>query len=208
MKRKGWLLAIGFAISANVAGRLEACNDDLALLDRLASDLTACDSEEDIERLESGLREKGWLPAAPAPRTARRKAGGGKRAGPGLSIPCGDYEILVGKKDVDNDRITFGVARGNDWWLHPLHVAGPHVLIRPGGPEPPPREVVIDAGQLALYFSRLRRSGKGDVMLTQKKYIRRAKGSKPGSVVCQRYSTVYVEIDEERVQEMLKRSGG
>lgn len=189
------------------ANRLDVCRADLALLDRLAAELSDVVDEEVLDEVETALGAKGWLDS----RRPRRRTGGGaatsKRTGPGLTIPRGDYEIVVGRKDVDNDAITFRLAKGNDWWLHPLHVAGPHVLIRPGGQEQPPREVVMDAGQLALYFSKLKRSGKGDVMLTQRKYIQRAKGAKPGSVICRRYSTLFVKIDVDRVQELLGKQG-
>ncbi|MFC1890671.1 NFACT RNA binding domain-containing protein, partial [Thermodesulfobacteriota bacterium] len=173
----------------------------------LAAELSGIADEEVLKGVESALRAKGWLDARPSRPAAGRSSGAPKRPGPGLTIPRGDFEIIVGRKDVDNDAITFRIARGNDWWLHPLHMAGPHVLIRPGGQVQPPREVVMDAGQLALYFSKLRRSGKGDVMLTQRKYIQRAKGAKPGSVICRRYSTLFVKIDVDRVRTLLEMGG-
>ena len=189
---------------AHHAKRLDDCRADLALLDRLAAELSGVADEEVLDGVEAALGARGWLDSRRHRRAAGRGVGTPKRSSPGLTIPRGDFEIVVGRKDADNDAITFRLAKGNDWWLHPLHVAGPHVLIRPGGQEQPPREVVMDAGQLALYFSKLKRSGKGDVMLTQRKYIQRAKGAKPGSVICRRYSTLFVKIDVDRVRALLE----
>ena len=39
------------------------------------------------------------------------------------------FEVLVGKGDTENDRLTFGVAEPNDVWMHVAGCPGSHVVV-------------------------------------------------------------------------------
>ena len=40
------------------------------------------------------------------------------------------FEVLVGKGDSDNDRLTFRVGEPHDLWLHVSGTPGSHVIVR------------------------------------------------------------------------------
>jgi predicted ribosome quality control (RQC) complex YloA/Tae2 family protein len=110
------------------------------------------------------------------------------------------FEVLVGKGDAENDRLTFGVAAPHDLWLHVAGPAGSHVVIR--NPEEQaleeiPRPVVELAAQLAAWHSKARGSrGKVEVHLCRVADVRKRKGAPAGEVLLKRWSPIKVYARE------------
>ena len=89
-------------------------------------------------------------------------------------------EILVGKNNLQNDQLTLRTARKTDTWLHAKNIPGSHVIIR--SPEPS-EETLLEAAELAAYFSKYRHSAQVPVDYVQVKHIRKPNGAKPGYVI-------------------------
>lgn len=108
------------------------------------------------------------------------------------------FEVLVGKGDADNDRLTFGVAEPRDLWLHVAGPAGSHVVVRkPADLDEIPREVVEKAAQLAAWHSRARGSrGKVEVHVCRVSDVRKPRGFPPGKVLLKRWEAVKVYARE------------
>ena len=104
------------------------------------------------------------------------------------------FEILVGKGDAANDRLTFGVAAPRDLWLHVAGPAGSHVVVRnPDELEEVPRPVVEQAAQLAAWHSKARGSrGKVEVHVCRVADVRKPRGSPPGQVLLKRWDAIKV----------------
>ena len=69
------------------------------------------------------------------------------------------FEILVGKGDVQNDRLTFDIAEPEDFWLHVVNVPGSHVVVRnPDQLAELPPDVLQHAARLAAWHSKARGS--------------------------------------------------
>ena len=104
------------------------------------------------------------------------------------------FEILVGKGDQDNDRLTFGVAEPSDFWLHVAGPAGSHVIVRnPLGLAELPRTVAARAAELAAWHSKARGArGKVEVHLCRVADVRKPKGFAPGQVLLKRWEAVKV----------------
>lgn len=102
-------------------------------------------------------------------------------------------EILVGKAAVDNDLLTFRVARPNDWWLHAAGYAGSHVVVRAVHGSDVPRHVLERAAQLAAFHSKAREArGKIAVHLCRAGDVRKRRGAPAGQVELTRYETLKV----------------
>ncbi|MHB1169195.1 MAG: NFACT RNA binding domain-containing protein [Longimicrobiales bacterium] len=102
-------------------------------------------------------------------------------------------EILVGKAAVDNDLLTFRVARPNDWWLHAAGYAGSHVVVRAVHGSDVPRHVLERAAQLAAFHSKAREArGKIAVHLCRAGDVRKRRGAAAGQVELTRYDTLKV----------------
>lgn len=106
------------------------------------------------------------------------------------------FEILVGKGAKENDRLTFRVAKGGDFWLHASGYAGSHVVIvNPDGLDAPPREVLEHAAQLAAFHSKAREArGKIDVHWCRAADVRKPRGFPPGMVQLKDHQIVKVYV--------------
>ncbi len=107
--------------------------------------------------------------------------------------------IWVGKTAKNNDLLTFHHANGSDWWLHAHDYPGSHVVIhhlKKG--EQPDHETLLDAAELALRFSKAKDThDKGEVTLTQVKFLNRVKGC-PGKVQVSKHSVMHIRLDPHR----------
>ncbi len=72
-------------------------------------------------------------------------------------------------------------AAPDDLWLHVHGVPGAHVIIKSAG-RPVPDPVIQRAASLAAYYSSARSERRALVDVTQRKYVRKIKGGKPGMV--------------------------
>lgn len=112
-------------------------------------------------------------------------------------------EILVGRSAKDNDALTFKVARGSDIFLHARDVPGSHVILCHRKKGPPHPEALLDAATLAAWLSKLREDSVVDVLWTEKKHVRKVKGS-PGLVQTAATRNVAVRRDPQRVERLYK----
>ena len=70
----------------------------------------------------------------------------------------------------------------------------------------PPAETIRDAAVLALLYSDLKKSGKGEVIYTRRKYVRKVKGHPPGTVTVTQEKAVWVTLDRIRLEALKERS--
>ena len=92
-------------------------------------------------------------------------------------------------------------ARKTDTWLHAKNIPGSHVIIRSAEPS---EETLLEAAELAAYFSKYRYSAQVPVDYVQVKHIRKPNGAKPGYVIYENQKTLYV-TPEESILERLKK---
>ncbi len=93
------------------------------------------------------------------------------------------FEVLVGRNNRQNDRLTFRTAGDYDLWFHTQEIPGSHVLLRlePGTvPDTTDLEFVAN---LAAFHSRGRYSEQVPVVYTEPKHVYKPKGAKPGMIV-------------------------
>jgi predicted ribosome quality control (RQC) complex YloA/Tae2 family protein len=104
------------------------------------------------------------------------------------------FEILVGKGDAENDRLTFGIAEPRDFWLHVSGPAGSHVVVRnPDALEELPRPVIERAAELAAWHSKARGArGKVEVHVCRVADVKKPRGFAPGEVLLRRWDAVRV----------------
>ena len=133
--------------------------------------------------------------------SARARTGGSKEAvqkipGTRRYLSSDGFEILVGRTAQNNDQLTFKVAKPNDLWLHAADYGGSHVVVRNSTKKPIPHPTLIEAAQLAAYFSQAKKDPKVDVHYTERKFVSKVKSGKPGLVRLQRFKNILVEPKE------------
>lgn len=92
------------------------------------------------------------------------------------------WEVLAGRTDTDNDRLSLKTARPDDWWFHVRGMSGSHVLLRSQKGVEPGREVLKQAAAIAAYHSKARNGGTTAVSCTRARYVSKPRGAKPGTV--------------------------
>ncbi len=117
-----------------------------------------------------------------------------------------NVKIWVGKSAKYNEKLTFQLANGRDWWLHVRGYPGSHVLIRHNKDQPPDPETLKDAMQLALFYSKARPQGEAEVCWTQRKYVTRLGKGKTGQVQISQQKTAWVQFDSARYRALQERS--
>jgi predicted ribosome quality control (RQC) complex YloA/Tae2 family protein len=107
----------------------------------------------------------------------------------------GDWEVLAGKTDVDNDFLSLKMAKPNDYWFHVRGMPGSHVILRAKPNEEPDRETLKRAAAVAAFHSKARNGGVVTVSCTMARYVTKNKGAKPGSVWIRKKSVFKVRPD-------------
>jgi predicted ribosome quality control (RQC) complex YloA/Tae2 family protein len=121
---------------------------------------------------------------------------------PGLSFRRKDWLIIVGRDAAENDALLRRHVKGNDMWLHVRDFPGSYVFIKQRSGKTVPLEILLDAGNLAIFYSKGRNNGEGDLFYTQVKYLRRAKNGPKGLVIPTQEKNLHVKIDEKRLKEL------
>lgn len=107
-----------------------------------------------------------------------------------------NYQIFYGRNNIENDNLTFKVADKNDIWLHSKNIPGSHVIIKCDNLTD---EILLHGAQIAAYYSKAILGDKVSVDYTQKRYINKPKGAKPGFVTYVNEKNLTVEkIDIEK----------
>ncbi|KRL15872.1 fibronectin-binding domain protein [Lentilactobacillus rapi DSM 19907 = JCM 15042] len=110
-------------------------------------------------------------------------------------------EILVGKNNLQNERLTMHTADKRETWLHTKNIPGSHVIVRSFNPS---EQTLTEAANLAAYFSKARNSAKVPVDYTKVKHIRKPNGAKPGFVIYDSQQTLFIDPSEDIVNKLRK----
>lgn len=155
-------------------------------------------SPKDIEEIREELMDGGYI--------KKKQTKGNKKNKPAKVVLekyiSGDgTEILVGKNNIQNEYLTNRTAARDDVWLHTKDIPGSHVVIRNDSPSD---ETILEAANLAAYFSKAKSSSSVPVDYTKIRHVKKPNGSKPGFVIYDNQQTVYVTPDPDLVLKLRK----
>lgn len=170
--------------------QIEKGEEELQYLESVFDALTRAVTENDIIQLRLELQEQGYI------RTVTKK-GKPPKALPPLEYKSTDgFSILVGRNNVQNDKLSLKFAEKSDMWLHTQGITGSHVLICTDGATPPDK-TIEEAAIIAAVNSKGRSSNLVPVDYCLAKYVKKPVGAKPGKVIFSNYSTAFVKPDAE-----------
>jgi len=172
-----------------IQSRIETVKREIAALTSKQDELERVIATRD----EAALDKISEPPAVASGRKRRRDQ---KIPGTRRYMSSDSFEILVGRAAKDNDHLTFKVARPNDLWLHSADYPGSHVVVRNPTRKEIPHRTIIEAAQLAAYFSQANKNPKVDVHYTSRKFLSKPKGAAAGLVRMTRFRNVTVEPRE------------
>lgn len=174
---------------------LQETQKELEYLESISHNLTMSNDDSDIAEIHEELIREGYIKEK-----AQRKAGKKNTlvSKPHHFLSSDGLEIFVGKNNLQNDRLTLKTAMPNDLWLHTKGIQGSHVIIKTDG-KPVPDTTLLEAANLAAYYSKGRSSSNVPVDYCYRKNVRKPKGAKPGMVIYENYKTLYVTPSEEKM---------
>jgi len=169
---------------------------ELIYLQSVIDQIEIADEEGDMSEIRAELEQTGYLKT--------QKPGREKKKGevsPMRFVSSTGLQILAGRSNIQNDRLTLKTADKSDVWLHVTKVHGSHVVISCRD-QAADETSLLEAAAIAAYYSAARGAGKVPVDYTQVRNVRKQPGGRPGMVLYTQYKTIIATPDEELVKRL------
>ncbi|MCY7194471.1 NFACT family protein [Streptococcus gallolyticus] len=177
----------------HLTGLIQETKDTITYLESVETALNHT-SISDIEDIREELVETGFVKRRTRDKRHKRKKPEQYLASDGKTI------IMVGRNNLQNDELTFKMAKKGELWFHAKDIPGSHVLIKDN--LNPSDEVKTDAAELAAYYSKARLSNLVQVDMIEAKKLNKPTGGKPGFVTYTGQKTLRVTPTEEKINSM------
>lgn len=165
---------------------------ELDYLEGQMDNLEKCTEESELSEIRAELEQQGYVRANHNRRQMKALA----PSSPLHFISSAGAHILVGKNNLQNEKLT-QTANPTDVWLHAKDMPGSHVIIAQSAPDD---QTLLEAALLAAYYSKGRSSSLVPVDYTQRKYVKKPGGSKPGFVIYTHQRTLYVTPEPDKLK--------
>ncbi|WP_257350153.1 Rqc2 family fibronectin-binding protein [Pseudalkalibacillus decolorationis] len=174
--------------------QISATKSEVYYLESLIQQLESA-SASDVTEIREELEEGGYLKR----KKTNTKKKNNKQPSIERYISSSEVDIWVGKNNKQNDYLTNTFANRNDTWLHTKDIPGSHVVIREAKPD---ETTLLEAANIAAYFSKAKHSGSVPVDFTAVKNVKKPSGAKPGFVTYDNQKTIYVTPNESLVYQL------
>lgn len=167
---------------------IEEGEQDLAYLESVRDMLGRSTLEREFGEIKDELISQGFIKPKKSGKKQMKK-----QALPPLEFKTSQgLTVLVGRNNIQNDKLTFKTGRRGDIWLHSQKCPGSHVLLVADGKEVPD-DAIVEAAEIAAYYSSAKDGTVVTVDYTDVKNIKKPNGAKPGFVVYYTYYSVNVK---------------
>jgi predicted ribosome quality control (RQC) complex YloA/Tae2 family protein len=173
--------------AAVIKERVEIIDKEILKLDERLVEVERAIERRDAYYLSGTTGEKRKAPES-KPKKTDAEIKGVRRF-----ISTDGFEILVGKKATDNDYLSFRIAKSHDLWMHAADYPGSHVVVRNPNKKEIPQRTLLEAAELAAFYSSGKKQTKAAVNYTLKKHINKPRRSAPGLVSLSSFKTILVE---------------
>ncbi|MEX2804831.1 NFACT family protein [Streptococcus sp. H31] len=181
----------------HLRGVIQQTKDTITYLESVETALNQA-SLNDIADIETELAQTGFIKKRRAAKQQKRKKPEQYLASDGQTV------IMVGRNNLQNDELTFKMAKKGELWFHAKDIPGSHVLIKNN--LQPSDQVKTDAAELAAYFSKARLSNLVQVDMIEAKKLKKPSGSRPGFVTYTGQKTLRVTPNQDKVAKMKLKS--
>ncbi|HSP46493.1 MAG TPA: NFACT RNA binding domain-containing protein [Clostridiaceae bacterium] len=165
--------------------------EELDYLTSILISLTNSENQREIEDIRQELVVAGYLRFRKVPMSKE------KPSKPLHFRSSEGIDIFVGKNNTQNDQLTLKFADKHDTWLHTKNIPGSHVIIKALKFSD---ETLLEAANLAAYYSKASSSTKVPVDYTEVKNVKKPSGAKPGMVIYSTNKTLYVDPEATRLE--------
>lgn len=175
--------------------------EEIQYLESVLESLGKCFDEEEIKEIKQELYQQGYVKKVNIKNTGIKKSSKISKAMHFIS--SSNFDIYVGKNNTQNDYLTLKFATSHDLWFHTKDIPGSHVIVKTNG-NSIDSTTLIEAANLAAYYSKGKLSSNVPVDYTLKKNIKKPSGAKPGKVIYNNYKTIYITPNEEKIKHLKK----
>ncbi len=184
--------------------------EDLEYIDSVLDTLSRAEGEKDIAQIRQELIDQGLIKNKFAAKGKISKKAQNQKTPQGL--PPIEYEttdgfrVLVGRNNLQNDKLSMKQANKLDMWLHTKNIPGSHVIIENKNGEVSDR-AIEEAAVIAAFHSTAGDSAAKQIPVdyTLVKNLKKPAGAKPGKVIFHENWTIYVTPDEDLVTRLKKK---
>lgn len=162
--------------------------EDLVYLESVKDLLMRSTLEREFGEIKDELISQGFIKPKKSGKKQMKK-----QALPPLEFKTSQgLTVLVGRNNIQNDKLTFKTGKKGDVWLHAQKCPGSHVLLLSDGGEIPD-DAIVEAAEIAAFYSSAKDGTVVTVDYTDVKNIKKPNGAKPGFVVYYTYWSVNVK---------------
>lgn len=180
----------------HLSEQISITKDEISYLENVQTQLDLA-NPADLPDIQYELIKGGYIEVKAKKQSKKYKA----TSSPQEFVSSDGIKILVGKNNIQNEKLSLHKAKKTNIWLHAKNIPGSHVIIENDNPS---EETIYEAAILAAYFSKFRDSANVPVDYIQVKKLRKPNGSKPGFVVYEGQKTISVTPSIEVVQRLRK----
>lgn len=184
---------------SEVQNQIETTREMLSYLASIDASLTTAATKNEIAEIKQELITAGLLQPQ-----AKKHKGQPSKSEPLLVKLSDETTLYIGKNNKQNDYVTFSLARGKDLWFHTKNIPGSHVILKTTLPQAAASDIDA-AAMLAAYFSKSRSGSKVPVDCTERRFVKKPNGAKPGFVIYTDQTTYYATPDETVIQKLLQK---
>ncbi len=174
--------------------QLDLIKEEIEYLENVLYSSENCTSVVELDLIRDELTSQGYIKTKISINTKKKKSN--LTLEPYKYTSSDGFDILVGRNNTQNDKLTLKIAHFNDIWLHTKNTPGSHVIIKKMGNEVPD-STLIEAAQLAAWYSKARQAPKVEVDYTEVRNVKKPNGAKPGMVIYIKYRTLII-VPKER----------
>ena len=178
--------------------KTDSLSDEIDYLEGQLDCIGKCQTVSELDEIRDEMISLGFLKQKPG----RKRRANLPPSRPMHYVSDDGIDIFVGKNNRQNDELTLRRASGGNLFFHAKDIPGSHVIVLSDGEAP--IRTMEQACMLAAFYSKGRSSSSVPVDYTQRKYVKKPSGARPGKVVYTSQKTVYV-TPEKRVVDAIRR---
>lgn len=173
----------------HIVRRLTETDDEICWLEGVALALAEARENDEFLIIRGELEEHGLLAVRGTKTPARRSSGV-----PGVreAMSPNGFRICWGVNNRANDYVSKKLCGAEDLWFHAQDMPGCHLVLKRGEQRQVPEADRLFAAALAAGYSRGKNDGTVDVMVSERRWVVKPKGAKPGLVTVRHYQTLRV----------------
>ncbi len=185
---------------AELTEQLCIAQREISYLENVLVSISQIENYSEISEIQNELAKEGYIRRSQSYKKQKEEPS----SKPMEFLSSDGIEILVGKNNTQNDKLTLKLSSPNDIWLHTKEIPGSHVILRTTM-QNVPEQTLRQAAILSAYFSKARMSANVPVDYTERKNVKKPNGAKPGMVIYEKNATLYVTPDETIVNSLRKK---